>query len=275
IISKTFEDITGVAVVEMNFMQPDYTSATKIMRLKGDGTPVIIETNDGHISYRTGSDFEPLIELEENKWYEISIEIDFEKQTASVFIDNELKLEHVNLNHEARKIDHFESFTPNSSAKGHYVDDIKISGFLAESEEDEADETDEPTVPDNDGEGGIYEAEFAEFEGAIIDNKHIGFTGTGFVDYSPNAPGGWIEWTVEVPTDGEYNLDFRYAHGGADKRPKEIYVNGELVNSELAFDPTGDFAKWEYSSTKASLQKGENTIKAVGNAPNEIGRAHV
>src|SRR5690625_7169702 len=90
-------------------MQPKYTSATKIMRLKGDVTPVIIETNGGHISYRTGKDFEPLIELEENKWYEISVEIDFAKQTANVFIDNELKLEDVNLNQEASKINHFES----------------------------------------------------------------------------------------------------------------------------------------------------------------------
>src|SRR5690625_231955 len=277
IISKTFEDIAGIGTVEMKFMQPDYTSSTKIMRLKGDGTPIIIETNGDHINYRTGSDFEPLIKLEENQWYEIKVEIDFENQTANVFIDNELKLEDADFNQEASKINLFESFTPNSSAKGHYVDDIKISSLLdenGESEENETDETDEtdeteqPTIPENDGEDGIYEAEYAEFEGAIIDNKHIGFTGTGFVDYSPNAPGGWIEWTSDLPEDGEYNLDFRYAHGGADKRPKEIFVNGELVNPELAFDPTGDFATWKYSSTKAILKAGENKIRAVGNAPN-------
>jgi PelA/Pel-15E family pectate lyase len=112
-------------------------------------------------------------------------------------------------------------------------------------------------------EPGIYEAEEAELQAAIIDNKHPGYTGTGFVDYVPNAPGGWIEWTVEVPVDGEYVLDFRYAHGGTDLRPKEIKVNGVEVNPDLAFDPTGGWASWEYTSMKAALQAGENVIKAT------------
>src|SRR5699024_11365709 len=46
-ISKSFEDLTGLITVEMKFMQAEYTSSTKIMRLKGDGTPIIIETKEG------------------------------------------------------------------------------------------------------------------------------------------------------------------------------------------------------------------------------------
>ncbi|MDG5786609.1 pectate lyase [Evansella sp. AB-P1] len=118
-----------------------------------------------------------------------------------------------------------------------------------------------------DGMNGIYEAENANFDLAIIDNKHVGFTGTGFVDYVPNAPGGWIEWTVNVPVDGEYTLGFRYAHGGGDLRPKEIVLNGEVINPELPFDPTGGWSTWEYSSMKADLEQGENVIRAIGIAP--------
>ncbi|MFC0560331.1 pectate lyase [Halalkalibacter alkalisediminis] len=114
----------------------------------------------------------------------------------------------------------------------------------------------------------VFEAEEANFEAAIIDNKHIGYTGTGFVDYVPNAPGGWIEWVVDMPVAGMYNLDFRYAHGGTDLRPKEISVNGEVVEPELAFDPSGGWAVWVYSSTQAHLSEGENVIRATGNAAN-------
>src|SRR5699024_10708706 len=90
----------------------------------------------------------------------------------------------------------------------------------------------------------IFEAEDAYFEeGVIIDNKHAGFTGSGFIDFSPNQPGTWIEWTVDIPVEGEYSLDFRYASGGTDLRPAEIKVNGEVINPELAFDPTGDNRK--------------------------------
>ncbi len=112
----------------------------------------------------------------------------------------------------------------------------------------------------------IFEAEDAERDeaGVIIDNKHPGFTGTGFIDYSPNQPGSWVKWTVHVPVDGEYNLDFRYAHGGTDARPAEIKVNGEVVEEELAFDPSGGWATWVYTSTKAQLTAGENVIIATG-----------
>lgn len=276
ILSKSFDDLVGTVTVDLKFMQPSYTSSTKIVRVKGDATPVIIETKNNSITYRTGDHYEPLVEVVENQWYNIKVKIDLDNQKANVFIDGELKLEEAALNESTTKVNFIETFTPNSSAQGHYVDDIRVAGFLPEEPTD-PEPPEEPTDPEQDPDsdqeepsesaGGIYEAEDAEVHHAIIDNKHVGFTGTGFVDYNPNAPGGWIEWTVEVPVDGEYTLDFRYAHGGTDKRPAEIKVNGEVVNPELAFDPTGDFAAWKHTSTKANLKAGVNTIRATGIAP--------
>lgn len=46
------------------------------------------------------------------------------------------------------------------------------------------------TIPVYAKETVAKEAEDAYLEGAIIDNKHLGFNGAGFVDYSPNQPGG-------------------------------------------------------------------------------------
>ncbi|SER68130.1 pectate lyase, PelA/Pel-15E family [Gracilibacillus ureilyticus] len=266
IVSKSFDDLTGVVTAEMKFMQETYTSSSKVMRIKGDGTPVIIETKDGSITYRTGDNYEPLVEVAENQWYDIKVEIDLDNSTANVYIDGELKLEGAAFNGAATTVNFIESFTPNSSAVGHYIDDLKISGSLPE-EEEQPEEPEEPSEPVEEGANGIYEAENAVISDAIIDNKHAGFTGTGFVDYNPNAPGGWIEWTVDVPADGDYTLDFRYAHGGTDLRPAEISVNGEVVEAELPFDPTGDFAVWKNTSMTASLTAGENVIRATGIAP--------
>ncbi|MGJ9384684.1 pectate lyase [Salipaludibacillus sp. CF4.18] len=104
------------------------------------------------------------------------------------------------------------------------------------------------------------EAEDTNNEGVVIDNKHLGFTGTGFADYNPNIPGGYLEWTVNLPASGEYNLDFRYAHAGGSERPAEVSINGTIIE-ELQFPPTGDWAGWSNQSLRAPLEKGENIIR--------------
>ncbi len=110
----------------------------------------------------------------------------------------------------------------------------------------------------------VYEAEDAKLDGVIIDTKHSGYTGSSFTDFNPNAPGGTIEWTVNVPSDGQYSLVFRYGHGGNDERNSQIKVNGEVVEDALAFPPTGEWNNWQNSSTVANLKAGQNTIIATG-----------
>src|SRR5699024_1476065 len=90
VLNKQLEDLVGVVTVEALFMQPSYTSSAKVMRIKGDGTPVIIETKNDSITYRTGDHYEPLVDLEENTWYKIKVEIDLDQQYANVYIDDEL-----------------------------------------------------------------------------------------------------------------------------------------------------------------------------------------
>ncbi|MGP4038471.1 pectate lyase [Gracilibacillus sp. D59] len=266
ILSKSVEDLGGVVTVETLFMQPSYTSSTKVLRIKGDGTPVIIETKNGSITYRTGDNYHPLVEVEEGKWYKVTVEINLDEQYANVYIDDELVHEQAALNEPATKVNFVESFTPNSGTDGHYLDNLKVAGAIYQEPEEEPSEPEpeDPSEPEEPVAGNIYEAEEAEISNAIIDNKHAGFTGTGFVDYNPNAPGGYIEWVVDVPADGEYTLDFRYAHGSTDSRPAQIKVNGEIVEEELPFDSTGDWTAWKHTKMKAQLTAGENVIRATG-----------
>ncbi|WP_185819479.1 pectate lyase [Salibacterium salarium] len=112
----------------------------------------------------------------------------------------------------------------------------------------------------------IYEAEQADGEGIITDNKHIGFTGEGFVDYDPNQPGGYIEWTITVPEDGEYTLGFRYAHGKTDNRHAELQVDGEIIEEQLDFPQTGDFDDYKYVSANSELTEGQHTVRLTGTA---------
>ena len=262
VLSKSFEPLAGKVTMRMKFMQPAYTSSTKIVRLKGSGkTPIILETEGGNISYKhADGTFEPLSEATAGEWYDIVFTADFDTQTADVWVDGEQKLAGAPFQQAADRADYFETFTPNSKTIGHYIDDVVIYGDkFAESEEPGGGENPQPPVKD-----GIYEAEDAVLSGAIIDNKHSGYTGTGFIDFNPNAPGGYVEWTVPVESAGEYTLAFRYSHGKDDVRPAEIRVNGEIVAPALEFGPTGDYTAYKYVEVKAQLQAGENQIRLTG-----------
>ncbi|PRX28273.1 PelA/Pel-15E family pectate lyase [Orenia metallireducens] len=109
----------------------------------------------------------------------------------------------------------------------------------------------------------ILEAEKAKGSGTIVGTEHEGYTGTGFVDYKPNQPGGYLEWTVDIPAAGKYTLQFRYGNGASANRPAEIKVNGDVVEPNLAFDSTGAWDNWVTTETTVNLQAGKNVIRAT------------
>jgi glucose/arabinose dehydrogenase/N-acetylneuraminic acid mutarotase len=104
----------------------------------------------------------------------------------------------------------------------------------------------------------IYEAENANLFGAIVVSGN-GSTGTGYVDYQ-NLSGDYIEWTVEVPTAGNYDLSWRYANGKTN-RPLELAVNGVTQVSSLGFAGTGSWQNWQFVTRSLALQAGTNTIR--------------
>jgi len=98
-------------------------------------------------------------------------------------------------------------------------------------------------------------------------SNHAGYTGTGFADYV-NASGDFVEWTVNVPSAGNYTLEFRYANGGGSARPLELKGNGVAAATRVSFAPTGDWATWRTVSATAALAAGANRIRltAVGSS---------
>ncbi len=291
-ITKTFDEQTGKMSFVIDFMQPELGSTSKVIRLmdKDGNVAVHLETRSGGVlAYKLSDDsYVELTPYEENTWYTIQINADVTKQNADIFVNGKMLAEDVPFYSEVSEISQFDSFTPGSGVKSHYVDNLKIySQEVVPEVSDKAKagktETEEPveivppaeviepeeviTVTPEIPVGSdkiVLEAEDAELNGVIIDTKHTGYSGTGFTDYNPNSPGGTITWKVDVPVEGDYNLTFRYGHGGNDERPSEIKVNGEVVEEALAFDPTGEWNNWQTTSCKAHLVAGENVIIVTG-----------
>ncbi len=107
-----------------------------------------------------------------------------------------------------------------------------------------------------------YEAENAALSGAVVANNRNGYSGTGFADYV-NASGDYIEWTIDVPSAGNYVLEFRYANGGDTDRPLEIKVNGTVKESSHSFISTGGWTNWSTTKITTALNVGFNTIRTT------------
>ncbi len=107
-----------------------------------------------------------------------------------------------------------------------------------------------------------YQAEDATISQGTVATNHLGYTGTGFVDYT-NVAGSYVEFTVTASTAGAVSLTFRHANGSTANRPMDITVNGTLVAGGVAFNPTGNWDTWADVTVTASLAAGSSTIRAT------------
>jgi hypothetical protein len=97
----------------------------------------------------------------------------------------------------------------------------------------------------------IYQAENAARGGGnILESTNAGFIGTGYVNYTDNAAGGFTEF--QVNQNGTQTLIFRYANGGAVNRPCNLTVNGTSVGT-VNFPPTGSFTTYKTAVISVSL----------------------
>ncbi|MGW4474439.1 discoidin domain-containing protein [Nonomuraea sp. NPDC004354] len=108
--------------------------------------------------------------------------------------------------------------------------------------------------------GPDYQAEDATLSQASVASNHAGYTGSGFVDYV-NAPGGYVEWTVQAATAGPANLTLRYANGTTAARPLAIAVNGATTTRD--FPGTGAWSTWADVTLPTTLKAGANTVRAT------------
>ncbi len=107
-----------------------------------------------------------------------------------------------------------------------------------------------------------YYAVDADYYKGVRENTNAGFAGDAYVNYD-NLIGSYVEWTVEAPADGNYEVDFRYANGTDANRQIKVITNGDKAYGEYVdFEGTGSWTEWSDKKTVASLKKGKNTIKA-------------
>ena len=96
-----------------------------------------------------------------------------------------------------------------------------------------------------------YEAENAtQAGGNKTETINAGFIGTGYVNFTDNAPGG--STSFQVIQNGTKTLIFRYSNGGAANRPCNVTVNGASVGT-VAFPPTGSFTTYRTVTLPVNL----------------------
>ncbi len=107
----------------------------------------------------------------------------------------------------------------------------------------------------------VWQAENASATDAPVFSAEGGFTGSGYRDIGATTS-AFIEWTVQVPTTGSYQIAFRYANIGPGDRPQVILVDGAIVQSSLSFPSSDAWNAWRVSST-TSMQLTAGTRKIV------------
>jgi chitinase len=111
------------------------------------------------------------------------------------------------------------------------------------------------------------QAETCTISQGVVESNHLGFTGTGFVNYD-NVTGSYVQCTVTAASAGSHTITFRAANGTTVNRPMSVTVNGTVVASSLSFGSTGTWDTWQDVTTTANLTAGANTIRATATTVN-------
>lgn len=102
-----------------------------------------------------------------------------------------------------------------------------------------------------------YEAEEAVLHNVqLADNSVPGYSGTGYVA-GMDASDAYIEFTVNVPTAGRYNLGINFCAPYGYKQETITVNDGQSFNA--IFEPSNEFA--EINAGVIKLQAGENKIR--------------
>jgi chitinase len=101
-----------------------------------------------------------------------------------------------------------------------------------------------------------YQAENCTISQGLVESNHLGFTGTGFVNYD-NVVGSYVECVISAASAGNATLTFRYSNGTTANRPMSI--GGQTVN----FPPTANWDTWADVNVTMNLSAGTNLVRAT------------
>jgi pectate lyase len=103
-----------------------------------------------------------------------------------------------------------------------------------------------------------YEAEEANYTGTV-DNDHMGYTGTGFVNFLAGGENALI-FTLCQTQAGNRNVKFRYALANDEDRKGKLFVNDVFIKV-LTFPRTVLWTDWAEETAAITVQNGINNIK--------------
>jgi hypothetical protein len=131
-------------------------------------------------------------------------------------------------------------------------------------------EGDEPVEPPG-GDVTIQAEDGGPFSGASVSSSHVGFTGTGYLDFAADR-GASAAWNVTgLGGPGNYLVEFRYANGSS-TRTLELDATPGTPPKQVAFPSTGGWRGWRTLSVPVSLTAGNSlslVLRTIGsNGPN-------
>jgi hypothetical protein len=124
-----------------------------------------------------------------------------------------------------------------------------------------------PTVQEEGNYGGsiddatgpiFYQAEDGVIHHGEMKNSNTGYTGNGYFDY--HGYNGYIEWMIDAPEAGDYEISLRYA--AHNLRPLDVYLDGNTQRSgEFSCQPTGGWNVWKTEVMILFFTPGSHTVR--------------
>ena len=102
-----------------------------------------------------------------------------------------------------------------------------------------------------------YEGEEANLHGVGLEANYAGFEGWGYAA-GWGADGTSLDFVVDAPAEGTYDVELRYASSAAASR--RVSVNGKMTTAKLEFPVTGDYKIYRTVTTAVTLTAGSNVV---------------
>ena len=108
----------------------------------------------------------------------------------------------------------------------------------------------------------LYYAIDQQWNAGITETVNAGYSDQrGYLNLD-NSSDSYVDFTVNVQSNGNYMTHIRFANGSANDRKMKLYVNGNTQNYWLqSFTSTGAWTEWTEFGIVLPLNAGRNTIR--------------
>jgi hypothetical protein len=105
----------------------------------------------------------------------------------------------------------------------------------------------------------IYQAEDGNHYFCHVRAKHAGYEGAGYLDF--RGQGAWVEWDINVPSAGDYEVSVRYA--SPNTRPADLELDDGPVVATFELTGTSLWTEWSTETHVLSLSQGVHKFHVV------------